>query len=89
MDTQTIEPGRYSYEIKVRFDSHYVPEHTPPSLRTAASYPTKRTRTVWGEFQLTQPLDLAMIRGHFIKQTRDELLTQDIEVLHFNLSPAG
>ncbi|URN11345.1 hypothetical protein LUW77_03380 [Streptomyces radiopugnans] len=35
-DTETVEPGRYDYDLTVSFPSVYIPDHTPPRLRATA-----------------------------------------------------
>ncbi|MYR36340.1 hypothetical protein GTX14_04630 [Streptomyces sp. SID4944] len=87
MTTQIIEPGRYDYRLTVKFPSTYTPDHTPPAFRLAAAYPTKRTRSVFGQFNLTARMPHDLIRDHFVRRVTDELLltSGDIELVSFTL----
>lgn len=87
MDTaQIIQPGRYDYDLKVKFPSVYIPDHTPPAFRNTASYETTRTRCVSGQFDLTEHAGHDVIRDHFVRQVRDDLLGVDVQVVDFTLS---
>ncbi|MFF0747344.1 hypothetical protein ACFYVL_43895 [Streptomyces sp. NPDC004111] len=87
MKPEIVQPGRYDYHLCVRFPSVYIPEHTPPAFRDQAAIPTTRTRTVYGEFDLTAPADHDGIRDHFIDQMAIELMLPpaQIEFVRFDL----
>ena len=90
MDTaQIIEPGRYDYELQVKFDSYYIPEHTPPAFRNSAGYKTTRTRNVFGQFDLGERVDREVLREYLIKQDCDDLNGQEVEIVRFDLTPAA
>lgn len=87
MDTaEIIEPGRYDYDFKVQFPSVYIPDHTPPAFRNAAAYETTRTRYISGQFDLTEHASHHVIRDHFVRQVRDDLLGVDVQVVDFTLT---
>ncbi|MFE2930634.1 hypothetical protein [Streptomyces sp. NPDC059278] len=85
MTTQIIEPGRYDYDITVRFQSTYIPEHTPPAFRNAAAYPTTRTRSVSGQFDLTEAIGRQVLRDVLVRRVCDDLMGQDVQVVRFDL----
>jgi hypothetical protein len=84
--TQIMQPGRYDYDLKVQFPSVYIPEHTPPAFRNEAAYQTTRTRHVSGQFDLTEHVGCDVIRDHFVRQVRDDLLGADVQVVDFTLN---
>lgn len=87
MDTaEIIEPGRYDYDLKVKFPSVYIPDHTPPSLRNEVAYETTRTRHVYGQFDLAEHIDREVLRDHLIRKSCDDLIGVEIQVSDFVLT---
>lgn len=86
MTTEIVEPGRYDYELKVKFPSVYIPEHTPEAFRLADGYETTRTRYVSGQFDLTEHIGRQVLRDHFVRQVCDDLIGVDVQVAHFDLT---
>ncbi|WP_416519983.1 hypothetical protein [Streptomyces achromogenes] len=83
---EIIEPGRYDYNLTVKFPSVYIPEHTAPEFRNDDAYETTRTRYTSGQFDLAEHAGRNVIRDHFVRQVRDDLLGADVEVTEFTLT---
>ncbi|MGW4075980.1 hypothetical protein ACWELB_21125 [Streptomyces asiaticus] len=88
-NNQIVEPGRYDYDIKVKFDSYYIPEHTPPMFRNAAAHKTTRTRNVSGQFDLAEHVGRDVLRDTLIRKVCGDLNGQDVEIVRFDLTPAA
>ena len=86
--TQIVEPGRYDYELKVEFPSTYIPEHTPPAFRNAYAQQTTRTRSAFGQFDLTEHVGREVIRNVLVKQICEDVNLQDVRVARFELTVA-
>lgn len=87
METQIIEPGRYDYDLKIEFDSVYIPEHTPPLFRNASARPTVRWRNAASQIDVSAHLDRGDLRNHLVQQISEDLLGQEVRILHFKLTP--
>lgn len=85
---EIVEPGRYDYDLTVKFPSVYIPEHTPPAFRNADAQPTTRTRYASGQFDLTERLAVDAIRDHFVRQVCEDVDPDIVDVTRFDLTPA-
>lgn len=85
---EIVEPGRYDYELTVKFPSTYIPEHTPPAFRITESYETTRIRSTRGQFELTGPVASAAIREHLVNQICEDVDPAIVTVTRFDLIPA-
>ena len=85
---EIVEPGRYDYDLTVKFPSVYIPEHTPPAFRNEAAYSTTRTRYASGQFELTEHVGREVIRDHFVRQICDDVDPEIVTVTRFELTPA-
>lgn len=86
--TDTVEPGRYDYDLTITFPSVYIPDHTPPRLRATAGYETTRTRRFWGQFDLKERVDRDILRDHLVRKSCDDLAGQTVAITSFTLTPA-
>jgi len=86
--TETVEPGRYDYDLTVSFPSVYIPDHTPPRLRATAGYETTRTRRVWGQFDLKERVEHAVLRDALVRKNCPDLAGQTVAITSFTLTPA-
>lgn len=86
---EIVEPGRYDYDIKVKFPSVYIPEHTPPAFRNAAAYETTRTRYVSGQFDLAEHVGREVLRDVLVRQVCDDLNGQTVQLISFSLTPVA
>lgn len=84
--SETVEPGRYDYELAVSFPSVYIPEHTPPQFRNADAMQTTRTRWVSGQFDLTAPLGREVLRDHFVREVCEDVSLDLVTVTRFDLT---
>lgn len=87
--SQIVEPGRYEYDIEVKFDSYYIPDHTPPALRQAAARKTMRTRRVYGQFDLAERVGREALRDFLARQVCEDLSAQVVQILRFDLTPSA
>lgn len=85
--SEIVEPGRYDYELTVRFPSVYIPDHTPPAFRNADAMPTTRTRSVSGQFNLIASLSRDAIRDHFVREACEDVSLDLVTVTRFDLTP--
>jgi len=85
--SDTIEPGRYDYDLTVEFPSTYIPEHTPPAFRIAEAYETTRRRYVNGQFDLSEPVARELLCQHFMNQACEVVDPAIVTVTRFELTP--
>jgi hypothetical protein len=86
--SEIVEPGRYDYDLTVEFPSVYIPEHTPPAFRNSDAYPTTRTRSASGQFDLSGPVVHALLRQYFVNQVCEDVDPEIVTVTRFELTPA-
>jgi hypothetical protein len=86
--TEIVEPGRYDYHLTVEFPSTYIPEHTPPAFRNAATQKAARIRSTKGQFQLAAPVANVLIREHLVNQLCEDVDRDTVTVTRFDLTPA-
>ena len=84
--TEIVEPGRYDYDLTVKFPSTYIPEHTPPAFRIAEAYETTRTRYASGQFDLSEPVARVLLRQHFVNQVCEDVSSDIVTVTRFDLT---
>lgn len=85
--SEIVEPGRYDYDLTVKFPSTYIPEHTPPAFRIAESYETTRTRYANGQFDLAEPVARDLLCQHFVNQVCEDVSSDLVTVTRFELTP--
>lgn len=86
---EIVEPGRYDYNLTVKFPSVYIPEHTPPVFRNASAQQTTRTRWVSGQFDLTEHVAREVLRDHFVRQVCEDVDPEIVTVTRFDLTPVA
>ncbi|WP_409469090.1 hypothetical protein [Streptomyces sp. HC307] len=86
---EIVEPGRYDYDLTVKFPSVYIPEHTPPAFRNAYAQQTTRTRWVSGQFDLTEHVGREALRDHFVRQVCADVDLNIVDVTRFDLTPVS
>ena len=82
---EIIEPGRYDYDLKVKFPSVYIPEHTPPEFRNEAAYETTRNRFASGQFDLAEHTGREVLRDHLVRKVCEDVDPAIVTVARFEL----